>query len=72
MQEIKCPKCGGEVILLRTKKGRKYFGCDNQECDFMSWNRPSDKICPECGNYMVEKGSKLLCSDDKCGYVMDK
>ena len=69
---VKCPKCGGEVILLRTKKGRKYFGCDNQECDFMSWNRPSDKICPECGNYMVEKGSKLLCSDDKCGYVMDK
>lgn len=69
---VKCPKCGGEVVILRTKKGRRYYGCDNQECDFMSWNRPSEKKCPECGSYMVEKGNKLVCSDDNCGYVCDK
>lgn len=69
---VRCPECGGEVIILRTKKGRKYFGCDNSECDFMSWNKPSDKKCPECGHYMVEKGNKLMCTDEKCGYVMDK
>lgn len=69
---VKCPKCGGEVVILRTKKGRRYYGCDNQKCDFMSWNRPSEKKCPECGSYMVEKGNKLVCSDDNCGYVCDK
>lgn len=69
---VSCPECGSEVIILRTKKGRKYFGCENSECEFMSWNKPSDKKCPECGHYMVEKGNKLMCTDDKCGYVMDK
>lgn len=69
---VKCPKCGGEVVILRTKKGRRYYGCDNQKCDFMSWNRPSEKKCPACGSYMVEKGNKLVCSDDNCGYVCDK
>ena len=69
---VKCPKCGGEVVILRTKKGRRYYGCDNQECDFMLWNRPSEKKCPVCGSYMVEKGNKLVCSDDNCGYVCDK
>lgn len=69
---VKCPKCGGEVVILRTKKGRRYYGCDNQECDFMSWNRPSEKKCPACGSYMVVKGNKLVCSDDNCGYVCDK
>ena len=67
-----CPKCGKEVIILRTKKGRRYFGCENPECDFMSWNKPSEKKCPECGQYMIEKGSKLVCSDEKCGHVMEK
>ncbi len=66
-----CPLCGKEVVLKKTKKGRKYYGCENNpECDFMSWNKPSEKTCEKCGSYMVEKGSKLLCSNDKCGYSM--
>lgn len=69
---VSCPKCGGGIVILKTKKGRRYFGCENQECDFMSWNKPSDTKCPECGGYMVEKGSKLMCADEKCGYVMEK
>ena len=34
---IPCPMCGGEVVLKKTKKGRKYYGCENNpECEFMS------------------------------------
>lgn len=67
---IPCPKCGSEVVIRKTKKGRKYFGCENNpECDFMSWQKPSKEKCPECGGYMVEKGNKLACADEKCGYV---
>lgn len=66
---VACPKCGHDVILLRTRKGRKYYGCENSECDFMSWNKPSAQKCPNCGNYMVEKGNKLVCADEHCGYV---
>lgn len=70
---VKCPKCGKDVVLRKTKKGRKYYGCEaNPECDFMSWQKPCDKPCPQCGNYMVEKGNKLVCGDEKCGYVENK
>ena len=67
---VKCPLCGKEIVIRKTKKGRKYYGCENNpECEFMSWQKPSKEKCPECGNYMVEKGNKLVCSDEKCGYV---
>lgn len=67
---VECPKCGKDVVLRKTKKGRKYYGCeDNPDCDFMSWQKPSKKKCPECGGYMLEKGNKLVCGDEKCGYV---
>ena len=70
---VQCPKCGGEVVLKKTKKGRKYYGCENYpECDFLSWQKPSKKKCPKCGNYMVEKGNKLVCSQETCGYVEQK
>ena len=66
---VKCPKCGAEVVLRQTRKGRRYFGCENNpDCDFMSWQRPSSKVCPVCGSYMVEKGSNLVCSNSTCGY----
>ncbi|PNV63971.1 type I DNA topoisomerase [Clostridium sp. chh4-2] len=69
---IPCPKCGKEVVIKKTKKGRKYFGCENNpECDFMSWQKPSTVKCPECGEYMVEKGNKLLCSNEQCGYSVN-
>ncbi len=66
---VPCPKCGKEVVIKKTKKGRRYYGCENNpECDFMSWQKPSKQSCPECGSYMVEKGQKLLCSNEQCGY----
>ncbi len=67
---VPCPKCGKDVVLRRTKKGRMYYGCeDNPECDFMSWQRPVAKKCPQCGGYMVVKGNKIACADANCGYV---
>lgn len=39
---IVCPQCGKELIVRRTRKGRRYFGCEGYpECDFMSWQKPS-------------------------------
>ena len=70
---VPCPKCGKDVIIRKTKKGRRYFGCiDYPECDFMSWQKPSTKKCPQCGGYMVEKGNKLACANAECGYVESK
>ena len=67
---VPCPLCGKDVVIRKTKKGRKYYGCENNpECEFMSWQKPSKEKCPECGGYMVEKGNKLVCADEKCGYV---
>lgn len=70
---VPCPKCGKEVVRKKTKKGRLYYGCEaNPDCDFMSWQKPSILKCPKCGSYMVEKGNKLLCANETCGYRMDK
>lgn len=70
---VPCPKCGKDVVIKKTKKGRIYYGCEaNPECDFMSWQKPSTQKCPKCGSYMVEKGNKLLCSNEQCGYSTDK
>lgn len=70
---VPCPKCGREVVVKKTKKGRRFYGCEaNPECDFMSWQKPSTQKCPKCGTYMVEKGSKLLCMNESCGYTMSK
>lgn len=66
---VKCPKCGGELVLKRSKKGRIYYGCENSpDCDFMSWARPVAKPCPVCGSYMVLRGSRHLCSNTACGH----
>ena len=67
---VSCPLCGKDVVYRKTKKGRRYYGCeDNPNCEFMSWQKPSGKKCPKCGNYMIEKGNKNCCSDEQCGFV---
>lgn len=69
---VECPKCGKDIVLKKTRKGRKFYGCiDNPECDFMSWARPVKQKCSCCGGYMVTKGNKYVCADEQCGYVMD-
>ncbi len=70
---VACPKCGKDIVLRKTKKGRKYYGCiGNPECDFMVWQKPSTVTCPECSSIMLEKGNKLVCYNEECGTVMDK
>ena len=70
---IECPKCGKDIVMKKTKKGRKYFGCiDNPECDFMVWQKPAKEKCQQCGAIMLEKGNKLVCSDENCGHVSAK
>ena len=69
---VNCPKCGKDVVVRKTKKGRKYFGCEGYpECDFMSWQKPMGKTCPVCGNALVQKGTKLVCNSENCGYSED-
>lgn len=66
---VKCPQCGGEIVIKKTQKGRRYYGCENYpECEVMTWQRPSSERCPKCGNMLLEKGNKLVCADPACGY----
>ena len=67
---VACPKCGKDIIVRMSKKGRRYYGCmGNPECDFMVWQKPSKKRCPRCGSIMLEKGTRLVCADKECGYI---
>lgn len=66
---VACPLCGKDVVRKKTRKGRVYYGCENNpECEFMSWQKPVEKRCPKCGGYMVERGNNLICHDQTCGY----
>ena len=70
---VKCPKCGGEIVIKKTQKGRRYYGCESYpECDVMTWQKPSKEICPKCGNMLLEKGNKLVCADSACRYIVEK
>ncbi|MBQ3027666.1 MAG: type I DNA topoisomerase, partial [Lachnospiraceae bacterium] len=67
---VACPVCGKDVVVRKTKKGRRYYGCEaNPECDFMAWQKPSGKKCPQCNGVLLEKGNKLVCANEDCGYV---
>ena len=68
---VMCPKCGKDIVLKKTQKGRRYYGCIGYpDCDFMVWQKPSGQKCPQCGSIMLEKGNKLVCSNEECGHVM--
>lgn len=70
---VKCPKCGKDIVIKKTRKGRKYYGClGNPECDFMVWQKPSKEKCPRCGGMLLEKGNKLVCMNQECGYIGPK
>ncbi len=70
---VSCPKCGGDIVIRKTQKGRRYYGCiNNPECDLMTWQKPSPEKCPDCGGMLLEKGNKLVCADPACGYLSEK
>lgn len=66
-----CPKCGKKVLQKKSKKGKKFFGCeDNPTCDFMTWDTPVSDKCPKCndGTTLFKKGGKMFCLKEGCGY----
>ncbi|APC08165.1 type I DNA topoisomerase [Neomoorella thermoacetica] len=71
---VNCPECGGQIVARRTKRGRKFYGCQNYpRCTYVSWDKPTNQTCPRCGKRLVEKasrqGSRLVCPQKECGYV---
>ncbi|MCL2323756.1 MAG: type I DNA topoisomerase [Oscillospiraceae bacterium] len=72
LNNVKCPKCGGDIQIRRSKKGRTFYGCSNYpNCDFVSWYEPVDETCNICGSIMVKKTSKTkgtytVCSNAQC------
>ena len=68
--EAVCPKCGGKVISKKSKRGYTFFGCEKwPECDFMTWDKPTNERCPKCGKSLFKaKGNMLTCLDENCGY----
>jgi len=64
-----CPICQGKILVKKTKRGKKYYACENsQACKFMIWEAPTDEKCPNCGNFMYKKGKKFICSNQDCNY----
>ncbi|MCT4545376.1 MAG: type I DNA topoisomerase [Vallitalea sp.] len=73
VEGVTCPKCNGQIYVKKTKKGRRYYGCENNpDCDFMTWNRPTKENCPKCGTIMVEKGKYLKCNNEECNFSILK
>lgn len=71
---VECPRCDGEILMKKTRKGRTYYGCENYpKCDFMSWDEPvKGERCPKCGSILLRKkgnGAKIICVDPACGYT---
>ena len=66
-----CPRCG-KKMLKKSKKGRSFYGCEGYpDCSFMTWNVPTNEVCPECGKTLFMKGGKsgrLVCENEGCGY----
>jgi DNA topoisomerase I len=72
---VDCPECSaGSLVELVSKKGLVFYGCTQfPKCQFVSWAKPVDHACPECGSiYLVEKRLRstvrLHCPNEGCGF----
>lgn len=69
---VKCPKCGKDIVARKSKTGRVFYGCSGYpDCQQSYWNKPIDRACPKCGSLLVEKKtktSKYACSNSECDY----
>ena len=64
---IPCPKCDGNILERKTKRGKIFYGCSNYpKCDFASWDKPIDEKCPNCSGILTEKNDKIKCMN--CDY----
>ncbi len=70
--DVKCPDCGGDIVVKRGKSGKVFYGCSNYpDCKKAFWYKPTNQKCPQCGSLLLErktKSSHLVCSNDQCGY----
>lgn len=69
----KCSKCGGEILIKRSKRGKEYYACEHMpKCDFIAWDRPiAGRVCPSCGGVLLQKNGKnkkIYCMKEGCGY----
>ncbi len=70
---VLCPKCHGKILVKKSQKGKKYFGCENNpKCDFMTWDEPLNEKCPECGSMLVRNSfrgkKKVKCINPECKF----
>lgn len=70
---VKCPKCDGEIVVKKSRKGKTYYGCENSpKCDFVAWYAPvKDDNCPNCGSILLKKpgkNGKIICYNENCTY----
>ena len=70
---VTCPKCGSRLLKKKSKSGYYYYGCErNPECDFMTWDSPTKKVCPECGGvvyrHYTKEDKRYLCHKPDCGW----
>jgi len=69
---VSCPNCGKDIVVRKTKKGRRFYGCESgTECSFMSWQKPTAVKCEKCGFLMAQKGNKYVCLNDECKHICD-
>ncbi len=69
---VPCPKCGGRVVLKRSPKHRAFYGCENYpKCDFSSWDLPTQKKCPLCGDVLLKRkrAEELYCRNKNCKHT---
>lgn len=70
---VDCPKCNGEIVVKKSRKGKTYYGCENSpKCDFVAWYAPiKDETCPECGSILLKKpgkNGKIICYNENCTF----
>ena len=59
-----CTEFSGKIVEKPTRKGKVFYGCNNYpKCKFALWDKPTGEVCPECGKVLVEKNSKVKCSE---------
>jgi DNA topoisomerase-1 len=65
---VKCPRCQGELVERKSKRGYTFYGCGNYpKCDFAVWDKPLPKPCPQCqGLLTLSKKGTAKCS--QCSY----
>lgn len=73
--DVPCPKCGSALVKRKGKRGKTFYGCERYpDCDFVSWDKPTNICCEKCGGMMVQKigrnGSYVICMDKDCGHIL--